>query len=56
MLYIGMSSFTLNSAAFVYHKAGVLSQYITDDMVSLILPSPSCESSSFTLTSVGLYQ
>lgn len=34
MLYIGMSAFTVNSAAFVYHNAGALSMYITDDMVS----------------------
>ncbi|CAJ1051813.1 bactericidal permeability-increasing protein-like [Xyrichtys novacula] len=33
MLYIGVSTFTANSAAFVYNKAGVLSLYITDDMV-----------------------
>ncbi|XP_034538340.1 bactericidal permeability-increasing protein-like [Notolabrus celidotus] len=33
MLYIGVSSFTANSAAFVYSKAGVLSLYITDDMI-----------------------
>lgn len=33
MLYIGMSVFTANSAAFVYNKAGALSLYITDDMI-----------------------
>ncbi|XP_041638812.1 bactericidal permeability-increasing protein [Cheilinus undulatus] len=33
MLYIGVSTFTVNSAAFVYNKAGVLSLYITDDMI-----------------------
>ncbi|XP_029007228.2 bactericidal permeability-increasing protein-like isoform X2 [Betta splendens] len=33
MLYIGVSVFTANSAAFVYNKAGVLSLYITDDMI-----------------------
>ncbi|XP_023117085.1 bactericidal permeability-increasing protein-like [Amphiprion ocellaris] len=33
MLYIGMSVFTANSAAFVYDKAGALSLYITDDMI-----------------------
>ncbi|XP_061731325.1 bactericidal permeability-increasing protein-like [Nerophis ophidion] len=33
MLYIGVSAFTANSAAFVYNTAGVLSLYITDDMV-----------------------
>ncbi|XP_068578168.1 bactericidal permeability-increasing protein [Cebidichthys violaceus] len=33
MLYIGLSAFTANSAAFVYNKAGVLSLYITDDMI-----------------------
>lgn len=40
MLYMALSAFTANSAAFVYHKAGALSIYITDDMVSLILQSP----------------
>uniref|UniRef100_A0A8C9Z4Z9 Bactericidal permeability-increasing protein n=1 Tax=Sander lucioperca TaxID=283035 RepID=A0A8C9Z4Z9_SANLU len=34
MLYIGVSVFTTNSAAFVYNTAGALSLYITDDMVS----------------------
>ncbi|KAM9408515.1 bactericidal permeability-increasing protein-like isoform 1-T2 [Pholidichthys leucotaenia] len=33
MLCIGMSAFTINSAAFVYHSAGALSLYITDDMI-----------------------
>ncbi|XP_074528234.1 bactericidal permeability-increasing protein-like [Halichoeres trimaculatus] len=33
MLYFGVSTFTANSAAFVYNKAGVLSLYITDDMI-----------------------
>uniref|UniRef100_A0A674NS58 Bactericidal permeability-increasing protein n=1 Tax=Takifugu rubripes TaxID=31033 RepID=A0A674NS58_TAKRU len=33
MLYMALSAFTANSAAFVYHKAGVLSIYITDDMI-----------------------
>ncbi|XP_041837585.1 bactericidal permeability-increasing protein-like [Melanotaenia boesemani] len=33
MLYIGVSEFTANSAAFVYNKAGALSLYITDDMI-----------------------
>ncbi|XP_051804549.1 bactericidal permeability-increasing protein-like [Acanthochromis polyacanthus] len=33
MLYISMSAFTANSAAFVYNKAGALSLYITDDMI-----------------------
>ncbi|KAM7006323.1 bactericidal permeability-increasing protein-like isoform 1-T1 [Tautogolabrus adspersus] len=33
MLYIGVSPFTVNSAAFVYNKAGVLSMNITDDMI-----------------------
>lgn len=37
MLYMGISAFTANSAAFVYNKAGVLSLYITDDMVCCIL-------------------
>lgn len=36
MLYIGISSFTTNSAAFVYNKAGALSLYITDDMVRIV--------------------
>lgn len=40
MLYIGVSAFTINSAAFVYNKAGALSLYITDDMVSLDLLIP----------------
>ncbi|KAM6980255.1 bactericidal permeability-increasing protein-like [Aplochiton taeniatus] len=33
MLYIGISAFTINSAGFVYNKAGALSLYITDDMI-----------------------
>lgn len=33
MLYIGLSAFTTNSAAFVYNRAGTLSLYITDDMI-----------------------
>ncbi|XP_007560923.1 bactericidal permeability-increasing protein-like [Poecilia latipinna] len=33
MLYMALSAFTANSAGFVYNKAGVLSLYITDDMV-----------------------
>ncbi|KAK9529545.1 hypothetical protein VZT92_013629 [Zoarces viviparus] len=33
MLFIGLSAFTANSAAFVYNKAGALSLYITDDMI-----------------------
>nr|XP_019942632.1 PREDICTED: bactericidal permeability-increasing protein-like [Paralichthys olivaceus] len=33
MLYIGMSAYSVNSAAFVYNKAGALSLYITDDMI-----------------------
>uniref|UniRef100_A0A7N6A877 Bactericidal permeability-increasing protein n=1 Tax=Anabas testudineus TaxID=64144 RepID=A0A7N6A877_ANATE len=33
MLYMGMSAFTANSAAFVYDKAGALSLYVTDDMI-----------------------
>ncbi|XP_031136609.1 bactericidal permeability-increasing protein-like [Sander lucioperca] len=33
MLYIGVSVFTTNSAAFVYNTAGALSLYITDDMI-----------------------
>ncbi|XP_038553228.1 bactericidal permeability-increasing protein-like [Micropterus salmoides] len=38
MLYIGMSAFTANSAAFVYNKAGALSLYITDDMIPQASP------------------
>ncbi|XP_075880786.1 bactericidal permeability-increasing protein-like [Nelusetta ayraudi] len=38
MLYIGLSAFTLNSAAFVYERAGALSLYVTDDMVPRISP------------------
>uniref|UniRef100_A0A8C7CF01 Bactericidal permeability-increasing protein n=1 Tax=Oncorhynchus kisutch TaxID=8019 RepID=A0A8C7CF01_ONCKI len=37
MLYIGVSSFTPNSAGFVYNNAGALSLYVTDDMVINIL-------------------
>lgn len=33
MLYIGVSIFTIDSAAFVYNQAGALSLYITDDMI-----------------------
>ncbi|XP_068598032.1 bactericidal permeability-increasing protein-like [Brachionichthys hirsutus] len=33
MIYIGVSSFTANSGAFVYNKAGVISLSITDDMI-----------------------
>ncbi|XP_067244602.1 bactericidal permeability-increasing protein-like isoform X3 [Chanodichthys erythropterus] len=33
MLYIGVSAFSLNSAGFVYHNAGALRLYITDDMI-----------------------
>ncbi|KAJ3602221.1 hypothetical protein NHX12_029980 [Muraenolepis orangiensis] len=38
MLYIGISAFTLNSACFVYNKAGALSIKITDDMIPAISP------------------
>ncbi|KAK5913080.1 hypothetical protein CesoFtcFv8_002897 [Champsocephalus esox] len=38
MLYIGISSFTIESAAFVYNTAGALSLYITDDMIPTISP------------------
>lgn len=34
MLYIGVSAFTANSAAFVYNNAGAFNIFITDDMVS----------------------
>ncbi|KAM9444445.1 bactericidal permeability-increasing protein-like isoform 2-T4 [Clarias gariepinus] len=33
MLYMALSAFTLNSASFVYNRAGVLSQYVTDNMI-----------------------
>ncbi|XP_040889037.1 bactericidal permeability-increasing protein-like [Toxotes jaculatrix] len=33
MLYIGMSAFCADTAAFVYNTAGALSLYITDDMI-----------------------
>ncbi|KAK2862586.1 hypothetical protein Q5P01_002119 [Channa striata] len=33
MLYMGLSAFTVNSAAFVYDKAEALNLYITDDMI-----------------------
>lgn len=33
MLYLGLSAFTTDSAAFVYNRAGLLSLYITDDMI-----------------------
>uniref|UniRef100_A0A8C8DRD1 Bactericidal permeability-increasing protein n=1 Tax=Oryzias sinensis TaxID=183150 RepID=A0A8C8DRD1_9TELE len=33
MIYIALSSFTPNSAGFVYNNAGVLSMYVTDDMI-----------------------
>lgn len=49
MLYIGVSAFTTNSAAFVYNRAGALSLYITDDMVSFStswLPSESTRMTS----------
>uniref|UniRef100_A0A8C6S4N4 Bactericidal permeability-increasing protein n=1 Tax=Neogobius melanostomus TaxID=47308 RepID=A0A8C6S4N4_9GOBI len=38
MLNIGLSSFTANSAGFVYYTAGALSLYITDDMISASSP------------------
>lgn len=38
MMYIGLSAFTLNSAGFVYNNAGVLSLYITDDMIPSSFP------------------
>uniref|UniRef100_A0A3B4AMH9 Bactericidal permeability-increasing protein n=1 Tax=Periophthalmus magnuspinnatus TaxID=409849 RepID=A0A3B4AMH9_9GOBI len=40
MLYLGLSSYTANSAGFVYTTAGALSLYITDDMVSFFTVSP----------------
>ncbi|XP_050976115.1 bactericidal permeability-increasing protein isoform X1 [Labeo rohita] len=33
MLYMGVSAFSINSASFVYHRAGALRLYITDDMI-----------------------
>ncbi|KAK1902106.1 Bactericidal permeability-increasing protein [Dissostichus eleginoides] len=38
MLYIGVSSFPIESAAFVYNTAGALSLDITDDMIPKISP------------------
>ncbi|ROL41952.1 Lipopolysaccharide-binding protein [Anabarilius grahami] len=38
MLYIGVSAFSLNSAGFVYHNAGALRLYITDDMIAKMYP------------------
>ncbi|XP_036387281.1 bactericidal permeability-increasing protein-like [Megalops cyprinoides] len=38
MMYIGVSSFTTNSAGFVYNNAGALSLYITDDMIPASSP------------------
>ncbi|XP_023280522.1 bactericidal permeability-increasing protein-like [Seriola lalandi dorsalis] len=38
MLYMGMSSFTVNSAGFVYNRAGILTLSITDDMIPKISP------------------
>lgn len=46
MLYIGVSAFTLNSAGFVYNRAGALRLYITDDMVRLIKYEESLKSES----------
>uniref|UniRef100_A0A671Z349 Bactericidal permeability-increasing protein n=1 Tax=Sparus aurata TaxID=8175 RepID=A0A671Z349_SPAAU len=40
MVYISLSAFTANSAGFVYNRAGILSEDITDDMVNY-LPSDS---------------
>uniref|UniRef100_A0A671Z3V0 Bactericidal permeability-increasing protein n=1 Tax=Sparus aurata TaxID=8175 RepID=A0A671Z3V0_SPAAU len=34
MVYISLSAFTANSAGFVYNRAGILSEDITDDMFS----------------------
>uniref|UniRef100_A0A4W5QQ95 Bactericidal permeability-increasing protein n=1 Tax=Hucho hucho TaxID=62062 RepID=A0A4W5QQ95_9TELE len=38
MLYIGVSSFTPNSAGFVYNNAGALSLNVTDDMIPASSP------------------
>lgn len=38
MLYMGLSSYTAHSAAFVYNTAGALSLYITDDMIPASSP------------------
>ncbi|KAJ0023357.1 hypothetical protein NQD34_003256 [Periophthalmus magnuspinnatus] len=38
MLYLGLSSYTANSAGFVYTTAGALSLYITDDMIPASSP------------------
>uniref|UniRef100_A0A8C7YA10 Bactericidal permeability-increasing protein n=1 Tax=Oryzias sinensis TaxID=183150 RepID=A0A8C7YA10_9TELE len=39
MIYIALSSFTPNSAGFVYNNAGVLSMYVTDDMIAQRFPN-----------------
>ncbi|XP_057218418.1 bactericidal permeability-increasing protein-like isoform X2 [Triplophysa rosa] len=39
MLYIGLSAFTVNSAAFAYHNAGAFSFDITDDLLGGLFAS-----------------
>ncbi|XP_073325094.1 bactericidal permeability-increasing protein-like [Pagrus major] len=38
MVYISLSAFTANSAGFVYNRAGILSQDVTDDMIPRLSP------------------
>lgn len=38
MVYISLSAFTANSAGFVYNRAGILSEDITDDMIPRLSP------------------
>ncbi len=51
MLYIGVSAFTINSAGFVYNRAGALRLYITDDMVRRM----KCEVSLKSESSIDAY-
>ncbi|XP_073325304.1 bactericidal permeability-increasing protein-like [Pagrus major] len=38
MVYISLSAFTANSAGFVYNRAGILNQDVTDDMIPRLSP------------------
>ncbi|XP_073325305.1 bactericidal permeability-increasing protein-like [Pagrus major] len=38
MVYISLSTYTANSAGFVYNRAGILSQDVTDDMIPRFSP------------------
>ncbi|XP_036957423.1 bactericidal permeability-increasing protein-like [Acanthopagrus latus] len=38
MVYISLSAFTANSAGFVYNRAGILTQDVTDDMIPRLSP------------------